>query len=154
MKINNTVLCWLLIVIAIITPLLGAAYIHYQRNNFSCEIHSAIVDDNSVVDVIMNYTLNQGVGNYESSGEYIAKGKDPIAISNKITFHYWREADRVIMISDETNSLPKRVEAYRSYIPDFFQQRDRGISLQITRANTYSYLFIYGGAPIFYCSKN
>ncbi|ENF7816164.1 hypothetical protein ABR157_001927 [Enterobacter soli] len=154
MKRNKGIVRWTLIGAAIFAPLLGAAYIHHQRDNFSCEIHSAIVDENRMLDVILDFSFNNGNGFYESAGELIENGGSPQSVSNKIAFRYWREDGSVILVSDETNPLPTRYETFRKYIPDFFQQRDRGLRLQITPVNASSYIFTYGGAPVFYCSKS
>ncbi|MDI3361335.1 hypothetical protein QQF21_09875 [Lelliottia sp. V89_10] len=153
MKMNKTALSWTLIALAIVTPLLYAWYIHYQRNHFSCESHLTIVDDNYILDVVADYSFSGGTGNYETSGDYIQLGQPPVPISNKIEFNYWREGDSVIMVSSDTNERPKRSQAFRHNIPDFFQVRDRGLKMEIIPANASSYLFIYGNAPVFYCTK-
>lgn len=151
---NKPLIHGALIAFGIIAPLLGAWSIHERRDNFSCQIQAVIVDENSAIDVSMNYTLRNGRGIYESSGEYREKGKPPEAISNKITFNYWNESDKVIMVSNETNALPKKPQAFRDHTPDFFHRRDRGISLKILPANDNSYLFLYDGLPVFFCSKS
>ncbi|MFX4314132.1 hypothetical protein F8O53_19755 [Enterobacter sp. 63] len=107
-----------------------------------------------MLDVILDFSFNNGNGFYESAGELIENGGSPQSVSNKIAFRYWREDGSVILVSDETNPLPTRYETFRKYIPDFFQQRDRGLRLQITPVNALSYIFTYGGAPVFYCSKS
>jgi hypothetical protein len=150
---NKILLRWTLIVVAIMIPLLYAWYIHYQRNHFSCEAHTRIVDDNYVLDVMLSYQFNGGSGSYETTGEYIPTGKPPVSMSNKIAFDYWRDAKGVIMVANETNELPKKYEAFRSTIPDFYHLRSRGLRVKITPANPSSYIFSYGGAPVFYCSK-
>lgn len=76
-----------------------------------------------------------------------------MAISNKVGFSYWREGDETIMVSDETNVLPKKKLNYLSYVPDFFQHRERGIRLNILPANADSYYFIYSNSPVIYCTK-
>lgn len=153
MKMNKTALSWTLIALVIVTPLLSAWYIHYQRNHFSCESHLTIVDDNYLVDIIADYSFTGGEGLYEASGDYIQLGQPPIPISNKITFNYWRDADNLILVSSDTNERPKRSQPFRHTIPDFFQNRDRGLKMEIIPANASSYLFIYGNAPVFYCTK-
>ena len=153
MKINKGLLIWSLIALAIAAPLLTAVYIQHQRANFSCEIHTAIVYDNSVLDMILDFNLNNGIGNYEAVGEYKEVGAQSQSVSNKVTFKYWHEDGEVIMVSDETNPLPKKNELFRTFIPDFFQHRDRGIRFQIIPVNATSYIFNYDGAPVFYCSK-
>lgn len=150
---NKITVIWALIALAIVSPLLYAWYIHYQRNHFSCEAHITVVDDNYVLDVIADYSFNGGQGTYETSGDYIQSEKPAIAISNKISFNYWREAGSVIMLSTETNERPKKDQVYRMNLPDFYHVRDRGIRLQITPANTSSYFFSYGNAPVLYCTK-
>ena len=57
------------------------------------------------------------------------------------------------MVSDATNPLPKKNELFRTYIPDLFQHRDRGIRFQIIPANAISYILTSDGAPVFDCSK-
>lgn len=150
---NKTTLRWTLIALAIIAPLLIAWYIHYQREHFSCEAHTTIIDDNYVLDIIADYSFNGGEGTYETSGDYVQPGKPVVAISNKIAFNYWREAGSIIMVSTETNERPKKDQAYRLSIPDFYHVRDRGIRVQMTVANTSSYFISYGNVPVLYCTK-
>lgn len=153
MKMNNQVLRWSLIILAILAPLLMAGYVHYQRNNFSCESHVTIVDQQQVVDLLMTFTFDNGAGNYQVSGEYSQGNQPPMAISNTVAFNYWREAGNTIMVSSETNELPKKHLSYRDDIPDFFQHRERGISMHITPANADSYYFSYSHSPVLYCTK-
>ena len=150
---NSPTLRWMLIALGIATPLLVAGYIHSQRDPFSCEAHATIVDDQSVIDIMMNYSFNDGLGTYQMTGEYSQDGGAPIAISNKIDFNYWHEGGKVIMVSNETNELPKKNQAYRINIPDFYQARNRGIRIKITPVNSSGYLFIFANSPTFYCSK-
>lgn len=150
---NKMSLRWTLISLAIATPLLYAGYIHYQRNHFSCEAHSTIVDENYLLDVIARYSFNGGHGFYETSGDYTQHGQSTISISNKIMFNYWREGGSLILFSTETSERPKTNQAYRSTLPDFYHVRDRGLRLQMVPANASSYFFLYGNAPVFYCTK-
>jgi len=154
MRMNNPVARWIIILLAIITPLCLAWYVHSQRDNISCESHLIIVDDRSVVDLLIAFRLRSGSGTYDSTGEYSQSGKPTIAISNKITFNYWREEGNVIMVSSDTNELPKKDEPFRRFIPDFFHQRDRGIRVEIVRVNAASYLFSFGNSPALYCTKS
>ncbi|MGL5599707.1 MAG: hypothetical protein ACRDD5_02255 [Silvania sp.] len=153
MKMNNLTLRWGLIILAIVAPLLTAGYIHYQRDNFSCESHITIVENHAVVDVLMNFSFNDGSGIYQTTGEYSKENQPPISLSNNVTFDYWREEGRMIMVSSETNELPKVTLPFRLSIPDFFRHRERGIRLQIVPANSASYYFIYKNSPVFYCTK-
>ncbi|WP_213134226.1 hypothetical protein [Citrobacter sp. FP75] len=154
MKMNKGIVIWSLIALAIVTPLLVATYIQHQRKNFSCEIHTTIVYDNSVLDMILDFNLNNGNGTYEAAGEYNENGAPTQSVSNKVSFKYWYEDGQVIMVSDEANPLPKKDEFFRQFIPDFFQHRNRGVRFQITPVNAISYIFTYDDAPVFYCSKN
>lgn len=153
MTMNKQALRWGVIFLLALSPLLVAGYMHYQRNNFSCETHVTIVEQRAVIDIIMNFSFKDGVGSYESSGDYIEANKPPVAISNKVGFTYWREGKEMIMISDETNVLPKKHLNYLSYVPDFFQHRERGIRLNIRPANADSYYFSYSNSPVMYCTK-
>ncbi|MEG1210425.1 MAG: hypothetical protein RSE29_04810 [Leclercia sp.] len=153
MKMNKGGICAIVMVLAILCPLLSAAYIHYQRNNFNCESHVTIVDKQEVVDIIMTFSFNNGVGNYQVSGEYIKDNQPPVAISNNVSFNYWREEGSIIMVSTETNELPKKSLPYRAWIPDFFQHRERGIRMTITAANADSYYLSYSHSPVMYCTK-
>lgn len=153
MTMNNKVVRWSIIFLGALSPLLLAGYLHYQRNNFSCETHSTIIEQQAVIDVIMNFSFNDGVGSYDASGEYSEENKPPVAISNKVEFNYWREEGEVILVSNETNILPKKYLTYRAYLPDFFQHRERGIRLNILPANADSYYFSYGNSPVMYCTK-
>lgn len=154
MKLNSQVVRWGIISLTIAAPLFYAAYLHYQRNNFTCESHLTIVDGDSRVDSLMTFSFHHGSGAYDSTGEYSQAGQQPLIISNKINFKYWYEEDRVILVSSETNALPKKDEPFRHYIPDFFYYRDRGISLGIVPVNASGYLFSFGNSPAFYCSKS
>lgn len=153
MRMNNRVTRWTVIILAIITPLTYAWYVHYQRNNFTCESHLTIVDGDSQVDSIMTFAFHNGTGVYDSTGEYRQPGQSPLTISNKIAFNYWYEEGKVIMVSSDTNELPKKDEPFRRYIPDFFHHRDHGISVEIVPVNASSYLFSFGNSPAFYCTK-
>lgn len=150
---NKLVLRWSLIMLAILGPLIYAGYLHFLRSHFSCEAHTTIVDDKYVVDTIMDYTFRGDSGTLESSGEYIRVNAQPVAVSNKISFNVWQENGEMVLISNETNELPKKAEAYRLTIPDFYHARDRGLRFQLTPANASSYFFIYANSPIFYCTK-
>lgn len=150
---NKLALRWSLILLAIIIPLLYVVYIRVQRSNFNCEAHTTIVDDKYVVDVIMDYTFLGGSGTLETSGEYIPVNAPPVAISNKVSFNAWQENGEMVLISNETNELPKKTEAYRLTIPDFYHVRDRGLRFKLTPVNASSYFFIYANSPIFYCTK-
>ena len=153
MIMNNKAMRWSIIFLLAVSPLFVAGYLHYQRNNFSCETHVIIVEQGAVIDTVMNFSFNNGVGSYDASGEYIEENAQPVAISNKVGFSYWREGDETIMVSDETNVLPKKKLNYLSYVPDFFQHRERGIRLNILPANADSYYFIYSNSPVIYCIK-
>lgn len=154
MKMTNLTARWLAIMLAIVAPLLYAGYLHYQQNNFSCEGHLIIVENGAWIDTVMTFSFHNGTGDYDSTGEYRQAGQSPITVSNKVAFRFWREDERVILISSDTNELPKKDEAYRHYIPDFFHHRDRGLSLEIIPMNASSYLFRFGSSPVFYCTKN
>lgn len=154
MKMNNQRVRWGIIILAILLPLMVAGYLHYQRDNLSCDSHVIIVDKQEVVDLIMNFTLNGGNGSYQVTGEYSKNNQPPEAISNYVSFNYWREDGNIIMISTQTNELPKKQLGYRLNIPDFFQHRERGISMQIAPANDNSYYFIYSHSPVLYCTKS
>ncbi|MFY9997349.1 MAG: hypothetical protein WAK61_20455 [Leclercia sp.] len=152
-KMNKLVVSWVLIVLAIIAPLLAAGYVHLQRDNFSCESNITIVDRHAMVDILMNFSFRDGKGIYQTSGEYIKDNQPPVALSNNVTFDYWREEGRMIMVSSETNELPKATLPFRLNIPDFFRHRERGLRLQIVPANSASAYFIYKNSPVFYCTK-
>lgn len=150
---NKPVLRGGIIFLLAISPLLAAGYLHYQRNNFSCETHVTIVESHAVIDTVINFSFNNGVGSYDASGEYTEENKPPVAISNKVAFTYWREGGEMIMVSDETNVLPRKHLHYLASVPDFFQHRERGIRLNILPANADSYYFIYSNSPVMYCTK-
>ncbi|UWX94366.1 hypothetical protein N2K86_05305 [Enterobacter mori] len=154
MKMTSRHAYGLIIILMIAAPLLYAWYIHYQRNHFTCESHLIIVEEDSRLDSLMTFTFNNGTGSYDSTGEYHQAGQQPIVVSNKIAFNYWREAGRVILVSRDTNELPKKDEPFRRHIPDFFHYRDRGISVEIVPMNATSYLFSFDNSPLFYCTKN
>lgn len=154
MKMNKGIVIWSLIGLAIVTPLLCAGYIQHQRKNFNCEVRTTIVYNNSVLDMILDFNFNNGNGTYEAVGEYNENDTRNQPVSNKVTFKYWYEDGQVIMVSDETNPLPKKNEDFRQFIPDFFQYRNRGVRFQIIPVNATSYIFTYGDAPVFYCSKS
>ncbi len=153
MTMNKQALRWIVIFLGAVTPLLVAGYLHHQRNNFSCETHVTIIEQHAVIDMIMNFSFNDGIGSYDGSGDYIEENKPPVAISNKVGFTYWREKDEVILVSNETNVLPKSNLTYRAYVPDFFQHRERGIRMNILPANADSYYFTYSNSPVMYCTK-
>jgi len=153
MTTNKLALRWSLIILAILGPLIYAGYIHFHRSHFSCEAHITIVDDKYVVDTIMDYTFQGDSGTLETAGEYIKVDEPPIAISNKVSFNVWQENGEIVLVSNETNERPKRPEAYRLPIPDFYHVRDRGLRFKLTHVNPSSYFFIYANSPIFYCTK-
>lgn len=153
MKANKLYLMWVAILLAIATPLLYAGYLNYQRNHFTCGAHAVIVDEDAVLDMITNYTFENGSGSYEGSGKYIKNAQPVLEVSNKVSFNYWRENGRIIMVSNETNELPKRSEPLLDHMPDFYHMRDRGISIDIVRANANNAWFIYGNTPVFYCTR-
>lgn len=153
MIMNKPVLRWSTLFLGAISPLFVAGYLHHQRNNFSCETHVTIVEQRAVIDLIMNFSFANGAGTYEGSGDYLEENKPPVAISNKVGFTYWREEGEMILVSNETNILPKKHLNYLAYVPDFFQHRERGIRLNIRPANADSYYFSYSDSPVMYCTK-
>lgn len=153
MKINFFILRWLLIVLAIALPLIVTGYNHWQRNHFVCDTNIIIVDEDSVLDESATYTFTNGHGDYQSFGQYTQKDRPPVAVSNKVTFEYWHEEGRIIMVSNETNELPRREDPLLAQMPDFYHLRDRGISIELVRANASSAYFLYGQAPVFYCTR-
>ena len=154
MKTNKLFLLWGAILIAIATPLLCAGYLSYQRNHFTCDAHAIIVDEDAIMDIITNYSFDGGSGSYESSGKYIKGTQPALSTSNNVSFNYWYENGKMIMVSNDTNELPKRTEPLLDQMPDFYHLRDRGISIDIVRANAASYYFVYGHTPVFYCTKS
>lgn len=84
MRMNNPVARWIIILLAIITPLCLAWYVHFQRDNISCESHLIIVDDRSVLDLLIAFRLRSGSGTYDSTGEYSQSGKPTIAIKSRL----------------------------------------------------------------------
>jgi len=153
MHVNPLIVRWSVILLAILTPLMYAGYLSWQRNNFSCGAHLIIVDNDVVLDLISNYTFSNGRGSYASFGQYKKASEPPVGVSNNVSFDYWREANKFVMVSNETNQLPKREESLLAGIPDFYRLRDRGIRLGTVRANASSDLFLYGQAPFFYCTR-
>lgn len=147
-------LIWSGIAIAIAAPLIAAGYLHVQRDSFSCEVYTTIIQGDATIELIMNYDFRQGKGHYQSSGEYSSPGKPTIRLSNKVEFDYWYEDGRVIMISSETNELPRKDFPFRNVIPDFYHLRERGVSFQVVPANDSSYYFLYAGSPVFYCIRD
>ncbi|MCU6669250.1 hypothetical protein M8013_10870 [Enterobacteriaceae bacterium H4N4] len=153
MKMNKLTARWMLTGIAIITPVLAAGYIHHQRDDFSCESRVTVVDKHDYVDVLVSFSFHDGKGLYQASGEDNKPNQPPVAVSNNVMFDYWREDGRMIMVSSETNELPKVTLPFRVNIPDFFRHRERGLRMQVVPANSSSYYFIYNNSPVFYCSK-
>lgn len=153
MQVNPLIVRWSAIVLAILAPLIYAGYLSSQRDNFSCGAHLIIVDNDVVLDLISNYTFNNGRGSYESFGQYKKGSEPPVGVSNKVSFDYWREASKFVMVSNETNQLPKREKSLLAGIPDFYRLRDRGIRMRTVRASAASDIFLYGQAPFFYCRR-
>lgn len=146
-------LLWAFIALAILTPLIIAGYVHYQQDHFTCEDHLTVIDEKTQFELQMRFTFSGGKGRYESYGSYQAAGHAPIAISNQITFSYWREPQKIIMVSDDTNELPKREEPLLKDAPDFFHSRNRGMATELVSVNAQSHLFLSEHVPVMYCMR-
>ncbi|ALR78604.1 hypothetical protein [[Enterobacter] lignolyticus] len=148
---NVRLLLNLLITLVVISVAL-AGYVNWQKNHFSCEAQITLVTDRGTEDLIMHFRFSGDTGQYESKGKYVTASGREIPTSNKIDFTFWRDGDALVMISDETNAIPKTAGSVYPYTPDFFYSRERGLRWKLTMENAAGYLFSYDGTPAFYCA--
>jgi hypothetical protein len=153
MKMNKGKIAWTAALLVTGLPLIATGYFQYQRNHFSCEIHATLVDKDDSVESVIYLTLDGAKGIYEASGDYTQAHQPTLSVSNKIYFSYEWEGQDLIMVSDETNPLPKTQQNFRLNMPDFFFHRERGIRMQVMPANNNSYYFFFENNPVFYCSR-
>lgn len=152
MKVNNR---FLLLLIPVITAIAGIAYISatsWQSNHFACDARLTIIESRGADDLIMHFRFDGHTGHVETKGRYTQTNGEMTETSNKVDFTFWREKGSLVLISNETNRIPKMPPPVLAHIPDFFSSRERGIRLQIVPKNASAYLFLYEGTPTLYCA--
>ena len=100
----------------------------------------------------MHFNFNGKTGHIETRGEFTSGKNASITTSNKINFTFWRDGNSLVMISDDTNQIPKILNPALEDTPDFFNTRERGLRLQIIRKNTSAYVLLYESTPTLYCT--
>ncbi|MRS16467.1 hypothetical protein GJV06_16395 [Enterobacteriaceae bacterium RIT691] len=151
MKINNRLF---LLLIPLITGVICASYAglsYWQQTHFVCDSQLTMVDSKGTEDVIMHFRFDGDSGHVETRGKYNSGTGEVISTSNKITFNFWREGGSLVMVSNETNRLPKQAPPVLNNVPDFFSSRERGIRLKVVKENAAGYLFLYEDTPALYC---
>jgi hypothetical protein len=128
-----------------------AGFTSWKQTHFACDSQMSIVDSRGQDDLIMHFRFDGKTGHVNTRGKYTPHNEAPIETSNKVYFTFWREGDSLVMISDDTNRLPKTPQPTLALSPDFFTARERGLRLQITAKNDSGYLFLYDGTPTLYC---
>jgi len=152
MKINNRLL---IVGLPLITAVICAAYAtvsHWQQTHFSCDSQLTIVSAKGTEEMIIHFKFSGPSGRIETRGKYVPKEGEAIITSNKVDFTFWRDGDSLVMISDETNKLPKIAPPVFDESPDFFSARERGLRLKVIQKSTGSYLFLYENTPGLYCT--
>jgi hypothetical protein len=152
MKINKRL--WLFL-IPFVTGILCIAYAQWatwKETHFACDSQLTMIDALGNDDIIMHFRFDGKNGHIETRGKYIPLKGQVIQTSNKVNFTFWREGDSLVMVSNDTNRLPKTSPPAFAHTPDFFSSRERGIRLQVIRKNKSGYLFLYDGTPALYCS--
>lgn len=146
---------WIIILLPLISGILCAAWIGitlWKQNHFSCDSQLSMVGSEGKEEVILHFRFDGNKGLIETRGKYTPNNGDTFPTSNKISFSFWREGNVMVMVSDESNQLPKVSPSLFRHIPDFFSTRERGIRLQLIRKNAGGYLFLFEDTPALYCT--
>ncbi|MCS2151622.1 hypothetical protein MUU49_03345 [Scandinavium goeteborgense] len=152
MKINNRLM---IIALPLISLIVCSVYIQltaWKQTHFACDSQMSIVDKNGSEDIIMHFRFMGKTGHLETRGKYTTLKGGVTPTSNRINFTFWREGRSLIMVSNETNQLPKIPLPVLNNTPDFFTSRERGLRLQVIQKNPTGYLFLYEGTPALYCA--
>jgi hypothetical protein len=152
MKINKRL--WLFL-IPFMTGVLCLAYAgltSWKETHFACDSQLTMIDAYGNDDIIMHFRFDGKTGHVETRGKYTPLKGQQIQTSNKVSFTFWRDGDSLVMVSNDTNRLPKTSPPAFAHTPDFFSSRERGIRLQVIRKNKAGYLFLYDGTPALYCA--
>lgn len=152
MKINNRLMIIALPLIAAIFCIASISITAWKQTHFTCESQLSIVDEYGSEDIIMHFRFLGKTGQLETRGKYITKKGKVTPTSNRGDFTFWREGRSLIMVSNETNQLPKIYLPVLNNTPDFFTSRERGIRLQVIQKNPTGYVFLYEGTPALYCA--
>lgn len=154
MKLNKRLL---ILLIPLLTGIFCAAYASYslwQQTHFSCDSQLTVVGAKGTEEIILHFSFSGESGSIDTRGKYVPHGSEAIPISNKINFTFWREGDSLIMVSNDTNRLPKISPPELKDAPDFFTTRERGIRFKVIDKNPGGYIFLYENTPTLYCSRS
>ncbi|MBB1202211.1 hypothetical protein EGM70_18200 [Enterobacteriaceae bacterium 89] len=154
MKLNSRLLIAGLPIITAIACATYAAASHWQQTHFSCDSQLTLVSAKGTEEMIIHFNFSGKSGRIETRGKYVPKNGEAITTSNKVDFTFWRDGDSLVMISDETNKLPKIAPPMLDESPDFFSTRERGLRLKVIQKSAGSYLFLYEDTPGLYCTAS
>ncbi|MGL4726908.1 MAG: hypothetical protein ACRCWW_20780 [Scandinavium sp.] len=145
----------IILLLPLLTGIICAAWAgitQWKQTHFSCDSQLSMIGSEGQEEVILHFRFDGNTGLIESRGKYTPKKGDTIPTSNKIIFSFWRENNALVLISEESNQLPKVAPELFRHIPDFFSTRERGIRLQIVRKNPGGYIFLFENTPALYCA--
>lgn len=151
MKINNHLYITFLL---LITGIVCGGYIGYEywkQTHFACDSQLTIVGAEGKEEIIMHFRFSGDTGHMETRGKYILLNGEEVPTSNRVNFNFLREGDSLVLVSNETNRLPKKSLSILQGTPDFFSTRERGIRLEVIRKNSAGYIFMYENTPVLYC---
>ncbi|AWH89006.1 hypothetical protein [Limnobaculum parvum] len=143
-----------LIFILACSPLFWAGYLSWKNNHFACESELTVVSNKGSYDTIMLFTFSGGEGWYSSVGDLQVTGQPVKKNNHEMRFRYVLDKQDIMMISEQTDTNPNRLDKLNYLIPDFFRIQGRGISIHLFHQNLSSYyMFMQDDMPLFYCAQ-
>ncbi|MBK5145676.1 hypothetical protein I2494_18540 [Budviciaceae bacterium BWR-B9] len=135
------------------SPLFLAGYLSWKSNHFACESEITVISNKGSYDAIMLFTFNGGEGWYSSVGDLQEAGQPTKKTSHEMRFRYVLDNKDIVMISEQTDANPGRLDKLSYLVPDFFRIQGRGISIHLLHQNVSSYIFTQDNMPLFYCAQ-
>lgn len=153
MNKRSVLISWgVICVMAVLTSTLYVYHWHKQYE-FSCQGIVNSFGRNVTVQHFINVKVADGKGRFDIIEQvHVSEKQSPKKIINTLFFHYSREENALIMVSDNDNQYADYLKPVTS-IPDFFLYQDRGLTVKVVPVNRNAYLFIDGETSVFYCSK-
>ncbi|MGF6193336.1 hypothetical protein [Serratia sp. 2723] len=141
-------------IMVILTPSVYLFYLNYKETHFSCWAKSHATRGGQYHFSEFQLIFNSGQGELNSIVKYSDPNNKERIINANLKFTYKKDSDRIILVSSDSINDRSLITLLGSIVPDFFLQKDRGLSMRIFRQGNDAYIFTSEDIPLFICNKN
>lgn len=137
-----------------LAPIVYFFYLNYKETHFSCWAKSHTKRGEQYLFTEFQLIFSKNRGELNSIVKYSDSNNKERIINANLKFTYKKDGNRVVLISSDSISDRSLITLLDPTVPDFFLQKDRGLSMSIFRQGNDAYIFTSEGIPLFVCNKN